>query len=360
MGWVPPHCPNPKCTFFNKSRERWPFKRKGFYTRLSTPHRIQRFTCLVCKRHFSSQTFSTSYWQKRPDLIEPIVMMVVGCMANRQIARALKVSPTTVAHHITRLGRHCLLVQAGELVRIADLQEIVIDGFETFESSQYFPFHHNVAVDVASGYFLYHTDSPLRRKGRMTTRQKKRRTALEHELGKAHPRAVEIGVRELLEAVTGKHRIMTIRSDDHRAYPHALASLDARFNHKITSSRQRRDEHNPLWEVNVLDLMIRHSTAAHKRETIAWAKRRQASIEKLAIFQVWRNYIKRRREKGPRVTSAMLLGLARRPWQLADLLEARMFFEKVALSTRWQAYYRRTVRTSALPVNRVHQLTYAF
>ena len=287
-------------------------------------------------------------------------MMVVGCMANRQIARALACSPTTVAHHVARLGRHCLLLQARELARIKTLREIAIDGFETFEWSQYFPFHHNVAVDVASGYFLYHTDSPLRRKGRMTAHQKARRSCLETDLGKAHPRAVEMGIRELLAALVPARRGVTIRSDDHRAYPRAIASLGRPVNHRITSSRERRDERNPLWEVNVLDLMIRHSTAAHKRETIAWAKRRQASIEKLSIFQVWRNYIKRRREKGERLTPAMLLGVASRPWRVRDLLAGRLFFEKAALSDRWQQYYRRHVETRALSVNRAHELTYAF
>ncbi len=359
-GWVPPHCPNPNCTYFNTLTDAWPYKRKGFYLRQTRPHRIQRFTCLACRRHFSTQTFSTSYWQKRPDLIARIVMLVVGCMGNRQIARALGVSPATVAHYVARLGRHCLLLQANELTRIGHLREIVVDGFETFEWSQYFPFHHNVAVDVASGYFLYHTDSPLRRKGRMTAHQKVRRAVLESTLGRAHPRAVEAGMRELLANVVHGGHAVTIRSDDHRAYPRAIAAVARKIDHQITSSKQRRDERNPLWEINVLDLMIRHSTAAHKRETIAWAKRRQASIEKLAIFQVWRNYVKRRREKGGRVTSAMLLGVASRPWRVRDLLKERLFFEKTRLSERWQAYYRRHVETRALRVNRVHELTYAF
>jgi hypothetical protein len=287
-------------------------------------------------------------------------MMVVGCMGNRQIARAVGCSPSTVAHHIARLGRHCLLVQAAELERVTSLSEIVIDGFETFELSQFFPFYHNVAVDIPSGYFLAHTDSPLRRKGRMTARQKHRRQVLEDTLGRPDPQAVETGVREMLEMLTTRCRTLTIRSDDHRAYPRAFARLDLNVTHRITSSRARRDERNPLWEVNVLDLLIRHSTAAHKRETIAWAKRRQASIEKLAIFQVWRNYLKKQREKGDRTTPAMRLGLASRPWRVRDVLAARRFFEKTPLSRRWQQYYRREVTTVALAVNRRHELTYAF
>ena len=359
-GWVPPHCPNPNCTHFNTLSSAWPFKRKGFFLRRRSPHRIQRFTCLTCHRHFSTQTFSTSYWQKRPELMGRIVLMVVGCMGNRQMARALLCSPSTVAHQVARLGRHCLLIQARELGRIETLSEIAIDGFESFEWSQYFPFHHNVAVDVESGYFLYHTDSPLRRKGRMTAHQKARRARLEHSLGRPDAQAVETGVRDLIEPLLLQHHVASIRSDDHRAYPRAIQRLRGGVTHRITSSKARRDQRNPLWEVNLLDLMVRHSTAAHKRETIAWAKRRQASIEKLAIFQMWRNYFKRRHEKGARMTPAMQLGLAARPWRLRDLLASRLYVERTALSRRWEDYYRRRVVTRALTVNRTHELRYAY
>jgi hypothetical protein len=192
----------------------------------------------------------------------------------------------------------------------------------------------------------------------MTTPQKARRAHLEHRLGRPDRRAIEVGVRDLLEPIL--HPGLTIRSDDHRAYPRAIATHGIAVRHQITSSRDRRDKRNPLWEINVLDLVIRHSTAAHKRETIAWARRRQASIEKLTIFQVWRNYIKRRREKGPPITSAMELGLANRPWKIRDLLRERLFFGKTQMSRRWQCYYRRGVETRALAVNRIHDLRYAF
>jgi len=301
-----------------------------------------------------------TYWQKRPKLIEPIFSMVVGCMANRQIARALGCAPSTVTHQISRLGRHCLLFQAQELERIASVGEIVIDGFESFEYSQYFPFHHNVAVEVESGYFLFHTDSPLRRKGRMTAHQKRRRRELEAALGKPPPRAIQTSIRELLEPIAAKGDTLAIRSDDHKAYPPAMRQLGCRITHSVTSSKERRDNRNPLWEVNLVDLMIRHSTAAHKRETIAWAKRRQASAEKLAIFQVWRNYVKRRWENGPAESSAMLKGLASRLMRAGDILSGRWFRQHTSLPRCWSHYYDRAVETPALGVNRMHTLTYAY
>jgi len=359
-GWQPPHCPNPNCKHHNTSDGSWRFKRKGFYNRRIPPRRIQRFTCLRCGRNFSTQTFSTTYWQKLPYLDSEIFMMTVGCMANRQIARALGVAPSTVDRHVARLGRHCLLFHAKMIEGVPAAGTVAVDGFETFELSQYHPFHHNVAVEVDSGFFLFHTDSPLRRKGRMTAYQKRRRRELEELHGRPDPQAVRKGMAELLQFVTrGKERI-TIRSDEHRSYPPAMKGLICRIRHEVTSSRDHRDKHNPLWEVNLLDLMIRHGTAAHKRETIAWSKRRQGSAERLAIFQVWRNAIKRRWENGATTSSAMIKGVARRLLSVRDVLANRLFRTRVELPDVWERYYDRVIETVALGVNKQHELRYAY
>ena len=194
----------------------------------------------------------------------------------------------------------------------------------------------------------------------MTAHQKKRRIELEAILGKPPPDAVQTGTRELLEPLAAKGDTLVIRSDAHRAYPRAMRQLGCRITHTITSSKARRDERNPLWEVNLVDLFLRHSTAAHKRETIAWAKRRQASAEKLAIFQVWRNYGKRRWENGPAESSAMIKGLASRLLRIPDILAERQFRQHTSLPECWSRYYNRAVVTPALGVNRMHTLTYAY
>ena len=359
-GWQPPHCPNPDCLFHQQVSPAWRYKRKGYFTRRCAPRRIQRFTCLSCGRNFSTQTFSTSYWQKRPDLMSRLFMTLVGSMCNRQSARAEHVAASTVQRQASRLGRHCLLFHARQLQQIGPTPEIVVDGFETFEWSQYFPFHHNVAVDPATGYFLFHTDSPLRRKGRMTERQKRRRAVLEASLGRPDPKAIRRGMAELLDIATRGADRVVIRSDDHPAYPRAMAHLSCGVEHRITPGKEHRDQHNSLWEVNLLDLLIRHSTAAHKRETIAWSKRRQASAEKLAVLQVWRNNIKRRWENGDAETSAMLRGVADRILTVQDVLGERLFRTRIDLPESWSRYYEGGVETAALKVNRRHELKYAF
>ncbi|MDP7021585.1 MAG: hypothetical protein QGH30_04440 [Candidatus Krumholzibacteria bacterium] len=289
-----------------------------------------------------------------------IFLKICGGMAARQIARDLEVAPSTVDRHIERLGRHCLLFHRN-LMQDYQLQgDLVIDGFETFELSQYFPFHHNLAVEAETGFFLSFTDSELRRKGRMREDQKSRRGELEAQWGRPDPKAVEKGVRELLEDVLAGESRVVIRSDDHRAYPRAMWGISCSIEHQVTSSKDYRDRHNALWEINLLDLLLRHSNANHRRETLAWSKRRQNSSLRLAILLVWRNYLKKRWEKGKRETPAMLKGLCKRPLKREEILTERLFPKRQKLSPRWEHYYRGSIHTRALGKNREHTLSYAY
>ena len=359
--WLPPFCPNPNCPFHKGLNTNWKFKRAGYYKRHSPPFRIQRFTCLHCNRSFSSQTFSTSYWQKLPLLDSLILLKTVGCMSNRQIARDLNVAPSTVDRHVQRLGRHCLLFHSLMMENSPDFSQIVADGFESFEFSQYFPFHHNLAVEKGSDFFIYFNDSPLRRKGRMTPFQKKRRQELEEQLGRPDPKAIEKGMIELITEVLGSTPVATLYTDDHPAYRRALKRIRGRIRHDVTPGSAHRDQDNSLWEVNLLDLLIRHSSSNHKRETIAWSKRRQGSAERLAIFLVWRNYMKGRREKergSP--TPAMAVGLTDRRLAVEDILNGRIFRTRMELPVSWGMYYDRKVETRALARNREHDLSYAY
>ena len=359
--WAPPFCPNPNCIYHNNSGDPWPYKKIGYFRRHLAPHCIQRFLCKACKRSFSTQTFSQSYWQKRPDLDAAIIMKTVGGMANRQIARDLNVGPETVNRHIARLGRHCLLFHQQMMQDSPPVREVVIDGFETFELSQYFPTHHHVAVEKGTDFFIYFTDSELRRKGRMTKAQKLRRLELEKALGRPDPKSIENDMRELLEVVLQGQDVAVVYSDDHPAYRRSIKGLTARIDHRVTPGSTHRDRNNSLWEVNLLDLLIRHSNANHKRETIAWSKRRQASAERLAVLLVWRNYMKGRREKvrgSP--TPAMARGMIDRSMKIEELLSERIFRTRSELPPRWGAYYDRRVGTRALPKQRRHDLKMAF
>ena len=170
-------------------------------------------------------------------------------------------------------------------------------------------------------------------------------------------------MRALIEVLTvslqGAIRAQ-IWSDKHKTYPFAIARMRfCEIVHDTIDSRAPRTGRNPLFEVNVLDMLVRHCLKDHTRETIAFGRRRQHSVYRMAIFLVWRNYIKLRREKRCRSTPAMLMGLLDRPWTEADVLARRLFVWQIELPPLWDDYYWRRVETRALKVNRRHDLKYA-
>jgi transposase-like protein len=359
--FTPPHCPNRNCRYHHPIAPGWRYKKAGFFSRLQRPHRIQRYQCHACHRYFSTQTFHITYWLKRADVVSTLLTKAVGCMANRQIARDIGVAPKTVDDQLSRLGRHCMLYHWRYVEQMPIPASVVVDGFETFERSQYHPFHFNLCVEKGSDFVVGFTDSELRRKGRMTPAQKARRGQLEARYGRPDPGAVREQMGALLRDTVGRANKLTVHSDDHPAYPAAIGRLRTTVTHHVTPGTDHRGVHNPLFPVNLLDLLIRHCQSGHKRETIAFAKRRAASAERLAIFVVWRNYIKGRREKNRgSPTPAMCRGVTKRPVTTTELLSRRIFYDHVGLPGRWREYYRRSIRTRALGRHRTHRLTYAF
>ena len=114
--------------------------------------------------------------------------------------------------------------------------------------------------------------------------------------------------------------------------------------------------------MNLLDLLIRHSGSHHKRETIAFPKRLQSACERMAVFAVWRNWIKwfsERAKKSEKETPAMRLRIAERAFTVDDVLAERLFPSQIALPEPWTSYYWKRVRTRVMPRQREHRRKYA-
>src|SRR6185369_2672412 len=275
----PPFCPNPSCRF-HLSADGWRWIRWGIYRRECEPRVIPRFRCCHCKWGFSSQTFSTTYYLKRPELQLAIFHRVLACSGYRQIAREARCAPSTVMGQTARLGRHALLALEELRGGHEPDEPIVIDGFESFAFSQYHPIHLNLAIGARSHFTYAFTHSELRRKGRMTDRQKKVRASLERTFGRPDPKAIENGVVDLVRMTARTASDLVVRSDEHPAYPRAFRRVTGcRVRHEMTPSVAARTHHNPLFPVNAMDHLIRHNSANHKRETIAFSKSNQGAIE---------------------------------------------------------------------------------
>jgi hypothetical protein len=152
-----------------------------------------------------------------------------------------------------------------------------------------------------------------------------------------------------------------MHSDEHPAYPRAFRKISGvEVVHARTPSKAARTTRNPLFPVNRMDLLLRHCGAHHKRETIAYSKRRQRMVERLAIFAVWVNYMKSFSEKRRDATPAQRLGRMRAKLSVPVLLSRRLFPGRVGLPEPWETYYRGELVTRCLPNGRPHRPRYAF
>ena len=322
---------------------------------------IARFRCSLCRRTFSRQTFQTTYWLRRPGLLRKVCEGLLSGSGLRQISRFAGGSPSTIANHAARLGRHALLFLEAHRPRGEPGEPITVDGFESFAYSQFYPLHLNLAVGTRSHFVYGLTESELRRKGRMTVAQKRQRAVEEAEVGRPDPRAIERGMGELLALVVPAGARAHVHSDDHRAYPRALRRLrDRAFEHTVTPSKVARTPSNPLFPVNRQDEMLRHSGANHRRETIAFSKLRAAVIERAALHMVWMSFVKSFSEKRQGATPAQHLGLTDHKLTIEELLGKRQFPSRVRLPEVWQRYYDRDVPTRRIPNHKRHTLSYAY
>jgi hypothetical protein len=311
------------------------FHRRGFQRIEREPGWVRIFQCRHCHRYFRNSCFEMDYWKKRGGLWVRVFLGLTNGQAKRQIARCLGVTRTTIDRIERDLAKHCLLHHLGQLRELrGQLAEPVgLDGFRTYAGSQYETLDLNTTATCESGFVLHLGAAPLRRSGTMTARQKVVREERDRRLGRP-PRGIRRAVTRrafrLIEWLRDPKREIEVRSDEEPDYARALKDLagEVHVRHVTVSSRARRDESNPLWRINLIHLLMRHSLKSHTRETIAHHKCLRALMDRALILITWLNNVKgisERSVKKSRTTPAMLLGLAGAPLDLEAFFTARLF-----------------------------------
>jgi hypothetical protein len=73
-----------------------------------------------------------------------------------------------------------------------------------------------------------------------------------------------------------------------------------------------------MFAVDAWHALIRHSTAHHRRETLAFGRRLNALMERFFLLIIWRNFVKQRSERRPDATTPQrALGLEARSFAAA-------------------------------------------
>ena len=354
----PPFCPWPECA--SHIRRGAGFDRHGFFRRKLDPIRIPRFLCRDCGRTCSRQTFSTTYYLKRPGLLPRVAAALAACSAHRQIARSESCAKTTVTRLAERLGRHAILLCSRVKSTGPPISEpIVHDHFESFVSRQ----DRAIAIGTAVGaksWFVYDIDpAPHRGSGRRPDRKPDAQTKATPHGSYVH--SICRTLFGLIAQVSADRRLL-LRVDGRFDYLEAVrrTGLAPRLRLKIYPNPKRGPKGSPrsseaierdvaMFPVDQLHQLLRHTCADHKRETIAFGRRIESVLGRAYLIAVWKNFVKRRTERRPLPsTPAMHLGITESVWAWQRVLSRRLFRSREALSpTARQLYEKRF--TAELP-----------
>ena len=360
MDYSFPYCPYPRCAFHSEilPTPYTCFEPWGSYE-TATFGTVPRFRCLRCGHTFSTQTFSVDYYAKRRVDYQDLMLRLAACSSLRAIGRAISASTDSVSNRISRAARQAAAAQS-RLSRFRHPNEdLAADGFESFCVSQYFPNNIQLAVGSES-QFVYAADhATIRRKGRMTEKQKHRREALER-LFKAAPTAIERSFERIAQAAVrvlgeGQRPSMTLWTDEHRAYPRGIGDSECasalrelgRLVHRTVSSRLARTRANPLFPVNYLDREIRKDLHEHVRETVCFGRNVNRQMERLALYLFYHNFLKEHRTRWRGVSHAMVAGYE--SWEiekeLTGVWKRRSMLSLTTLEADQEDTWRRSRRT---------------
>ena len=349
-GFHPRFCPSPECEDHHlPPSRRYRYVRNGFYGRKCDRKRIQRFRCKRCKGGFSQQTFSVTYCMKRPELLLVVANWIPSGAPLRRIARSHNglhsdrpCHPATVARLSRRIGSQCLLLHEELRQELPPIREpVVSDHFGTFAGMQ----ENALAVATpvgADSWFVYGLEPAWHRRATAASKRKPRVAPSPLEIERSI-----LWMLDTLLARVSEGESLDLVSDDDPNHARAVDRhpLRARIRHTAYRNPPHRRRGKPrdeatrardaaMFPVDLLHKLHRNWLADHRRESIAFGRRGEAVMERLAILATFRNLIQGVSErKGDVATPAMRLGLTGRPWRWSDVLAERRFPTRIRLRT---------------------------
>jgi hypothetical protein len=179
---------------------------------------VSRFKCRACGTTFSTQTYSIDYYTKRKVDYERLLAQHASAESGRALARNLRLSCGTIANRLDRLARQGAALHARLRLLARSTEPVCIDGFVSFDVSQYFPNEIPLSITSGSRFVLDLSHATRRRSGRMTSAQKRRASELYE--GQVFERgAIARSFRDLVDSLAQErppvnHRPLVLITDE--------------------------------------------------------------------------------------------------------------------------------------------------
>jgi hypothetical protein len=269
--------------------------RDGSFHRTSDSRRIPRFRCRICKRSFSSASYSPCYRQLRRRLNVPILHWAVSGVSQRRLASRLKTTRKTIA----RKSRFMLGMAKKERDKLlasyrADGKQIdcvQFDEMESFERSKCLPVSIPIIVEPKKRKILAIGVCSMPAKGPLAEFSRK----------KYGPRADEREetARRLIGTLSGVVRQDAIWITDKKtSYSTWIKSVFPNFRHNPQKGRRgctvgygelKEGGFDPLFSLNHTAAMIRANVNRMFRRTWCTTKKREWLETHLLLYAYYHN-----------------------------------------------------------------------
>ncbi|GAB6089829.1 hypothetical protein [Spirochaeta dissipatitropha] len=183
---TPPFCPNKHCEHHkHHKRSRSEKQKTGTWFWLkgkgcsACAGSFQQFQCKDCRRYFSERTFSIDYRVHRIVSYNDLLKDVRSRCSLAATQRNRGISPAICRNRISRLARNCIALHAELSPYLNKPEDLIADGFVSFEVSQYYPSNLHILIGKESEYLYTMDHVTIRRTGVMTDVQKKKQARLE-------------------------------------------------------------------------------------------------------------------------------------------------------------------------------------
>ena len=325
MSFSPPRCPNVDC-HMHRECEPTRIVRWGSYPRRCLDLHEQRYRCQACLRTFSRQTFRHDYRDRRPECNERVFELLTSGVGLRQTARVLGIGVTTVQKKMRKMSRTSRLLHENLSARLPAKRTYVLDEEESYEGASIRPLTIPILIDREHWFVVATAVGSIRRLAKPNTRRRERQAADEKRLGAKRAdesrQCVEDVLRALRRRTDGPIQLLTDQKSSYATVAKEVFGDDVV--HSTTAGTAPRTVSNPLFPINVTIAMSRDNCGRLRRRSWLVSKLARWLQAQLAIFTVYRNYVRKRFNRDQRgQTPAQLLGLLPRQLQPADALRWR-------------------------------------
>ena len=282
-----PHCKSqPVCGHFRKMISKF-----GHFYRNSDRKYIQRYRCLLCRKHFSQASFDRCYWQRKRQFNERIFRQLASGTTQRRTALILELNRKTVVRKFLLMSELAL----SELERTNQLHPLAtnvqFDDLETYEHTKCKPLSVGLVVVEKTRRILGFYVARMPAKGTLVKKSLKKYGLRPDE--RAQGRAeLFTKIQKLV------HPQVVIKSDQNPHYPKDVRRYLPAATHITYKGRKpasagqgelKEGGYDPLFSLNHTFAKMRADIARLIRETWTTTKKPERLFMNIALMAHFHN-----------------------------------------------------------------------